>query len=129
MYATVIAVAHGGWAQARKAVRPLYTMRPEWSRIAGFVSRDFLSAANNLSPRAWDSKCVAKKDASYTPKIDGERVYTLVFRDIMHVFSKGKGYRQVGFTALGRQLEFDGHVVIDAENTVSYGIFLMGYFL
>ena len=122
-YATVITVAHGEWAQARKAARTLCTMRLEWPRITGFVSRDFLFAANNLSPRPWGSKCLQKNGASYNPKVDGERVYTLVFRGIIHVFSKAKGYRHVGFR--DGQLEFDGHVVIDADIRVSYELVLL----
>ncbi|CBY01408.1 predicted protein [Plenodomus lingam JN3] len=69
--------------------------------IEGFVSRDYLSTINNLSPRAWDLRRIQKKGAYYTPKVDGERVPLL---------------KMIPRTSL---------VVIDAENTVSYGILLI----
>ncbi|KAH9875772.1 hypothetical protein IAQ61_003236 [Plenodomus lingam] len=94
-------------------------------RIEGFVSRDYLSTINNLSPRAWDLRRIQKKGAYYTPKVDGERVYVLIFSGVMHVFAKSKGYPHIGCRPLLKMIPRTSLVVIDAENTVSYGILLI----
>ena len=124
-YTIVVPLPQGEWAQVRDAIRSICFTRPEWPCITGSLTEDFLSSINNLSPRAWDSKRIQKVGASYTPKVDGERVYVLLFRGMMHVFSKGKGNNHVGCKPLERQLGFDGPVVMNAENTVSHGMFLI----
>jgi hypothetical protein len=121
----VIPMAHGGAEEVRKALLSLLSTKPEWPSITGFITRDHLASINNLSPRAWDSKRIQKRGAVYTPKIDGERVYILVFKGVAHVFSKGKGHPHLGYVALSKHIDLNMPVVVDAENTVSHGMFLI----
>lgn len=114
-----------GWEQVSRAMLSLYHYGLPWPGIEGFVSRDYLSTINNLSPRAWDSRRIQKKGAYYTPKVDGERVYVLIFSGVMHVFAKSKGYPHIGCRPLLKMIHRTSPVVIDAENTVSHGILLI----
>lgn len=125
VHRVVVHVGCRGWRETVRAMQSLYDCGLPWPGIAGFIGRDYLSTINNLSPRAWDSKRIQRKGASYTPKVDGERVYVLVFSGVMHVFSKSKGYPHIGCRPLSKKVDRSSPVVIDAENTVSHGIFLI----
>ena len=103
----------------------LHSVRVSWPDIRGFVSRDYLSAINNLSPRAWDSKRLQKKGAMYSPKVDGERAYVLIYQGSAHLFSKGKGLYHIGWRVLKVPQTSRGPIVVDVENTISHGCFLI----
>lgn len=103
----------------------LHSIQQSWPSIRGFVSKDQLSAINNLSPRAWDSKRLQKRGATYSPKVDGERAYILLYQGMAHMFSKGKGYMHIGWRALEKTHNTDKPIVIDVENTLSYGCFFI----
>lgn len=109
----------------RMALNAVCSVGGSWHSISSFIPRDTLSQMNNLSPRAWDSKRIQKKGALYAPKIDGERVYVVVYKGVAHVFSKGKGFPHVGCIPLNSQRAGLAPVFVDAENTVSHGIFFI----
>jgi len=125
VHIVVVPINCKGWKHVMKAVEVLCFAGPSWPAITGFVSRDYLATINNLSPRAWDSKRIQRRGASYTPKVDGERVYVVVFSGMMHVFAKSRGYPHIGCRALNKQLKQGYTAVVDAENTVSHGIFFI----
>ncbi|KAI1007507.1 hypothetical protein K3495_g717 [Podosphaera aphanis] len=93
--------------------------------IAHFLSREYMGHINNLSPRAWDSRRIQKEGSVYTPKIDGERVYVLYYSGIMHVFSRQKDGCHVGMRVLSKRSGSVAVVVVDAENTVTNGIYVI----
>ena len=124
-YAVIVPMTRNDLQNVRKAVLDFLEAGPRWPSITGFITRSHLASINNLSPRAWDSKRIQKKGAVYTPKVDGERVYVLVFKGMMHVFSKGKGHLHVGCAILERRVLSEVPIVVDAENTVSHGMFLI----
>lgn len=122
MCTVVVPMESKGWSSAGETFRAVCFAALLWPGIAGFLGKDHLATINNLSPRAWDSKRIQKKGAIYTPKVDGERVYAVVFPGVMHVFSKSRGYPHIGYKPLGTWVKGRQPVVIDAENTVSHGI-------
>jgi hypothetical protein len=107
------------------ALVALHSIQEVWPDIRGFVSKDYLSTVNNLSPRAWDSKRIQKRGAIYSPKVDGERAYVVVYKGVAHVFSKGKGYAHIGWRILEKEHDSHKPVVVDVENTLSYGCFFI----
>lgn len=124
-YVAVVPMRCSSPQQTKEAVMTLCLLGVKWPGITGFVTRDRLASINNLSPRAWDSRRIQRRGAKYTPKVDGERAYVLVFKGIMHVFSRSKGYPHIGLRVLKRRLECESPVVVDVENTVSHGMFLI----
>lgn len=125
LYSAVLKVGEGGDAELRIALVALHSVQQFWPDIRSFVSKDYLSVINNLSPRAWDSKRMQKKGAVYSPKVDGERAYVLVYQGVAHMFSKGKGNRHIGWRVLEKPRLCPKPVVVDVENTLSYGCFFI----
>lgn len=125
LHFAVLKIDGKGDAEVHTALMALHSVQQSWPDIRGFVSRDYLSTINNLSPRAWDSKRMQKRGATYSPKVDGERAYVLVYQGIAHMFSKGKGHYHVGWRVLRKRRSSPKPVVVDVENTLSYGCFFI----
>ena len=86
LHSAVLRIDQQGKRGMYTAMVALHSMQQSWPDIRGFLSKDQLSAVNNLSPRAWDSKRLQKKGAIYSPKVDGERAYVLVYQGVAHMF-------------------------------------------
>lgn len=121
-YTLSIPMGQVRWPYVRDTLMLMQCLGIHWPGILGFVTRDKLGSINNLSPRAWDSKRIQKRGAVYTPKVDGERVYVLVYGGVAHVFSRGGKYSHIGLRVVERPIDGGLVVVVDAENTVSHGL-------
>lgn len=121
----VIPLRSKAYDDVKVGVQMLCTIGVSWPSAFSFVSRNYMSLVNNLSPRAWDSKRAQKRGAVYSPKVDGERVYVMVFEGMVHVFAKTKARPHLGLAVLETRRAPGAPVVIDAENTVSHGVFFI----
>lgn len=125
VHSAVVALTDSTCTTLTRTLVALHSFQQSWPSIRSFVNRDQLANINNTSPRAWDSRRTQRKDAIYSPKVDGERAYVLVYQRVAHMFRKGKGYPQIGWRVLSRDSGIEKPVVIDVENTLSYGTFFI----
>lgn len=111
--------------QMQRQVCELFRCSPVTYRIRDFLDRNTLAAVKNLAPRAWDTSCKQLPNHYYTPKIDGERRFLVVYRRLALSFRKGEGDPLVGISVLDTERHGQAPLVMDVEYTSTHGYYLI----
>lgn len=89
------------------------------------LGRSEVQTISNLSPRAWDERRIQKDGHVYTMKIDGERAYLVVWGMIAHLYRRARCPTLIGWFVLSKAVPTARPIVVDVENTVTHGMYLI----
>lgn len=89
------------------------------------MGRSEVQMIGNLSPRAWDERKMQKDGYVYTMKVDGERAYLVIWGMIAHLYRRAKYPTLIGWFVLSKAVPTSKPIVVDVENTMTHGMYLI----
>lgn len=125
VHSVVIPLPSESFPSVRRGLMMAYSLLSVSMSMKWMVNTASSSHVHNLSPRAWDVLEADEGSHLFTEKIDGERCYVLAYDSCMYMFRKGGGYPMVGWRVLSKRTGLQKPVILDVENTITHGLFLI----